>query len=183
MRRQIAMKNSLLKTWAALLCLLLTFSLESCAQSPDPSSGVEGVPVPRAGYDVEKRSLKSESAYQVDFKINAIYPDTTTIDFYTNLFAKEDWHICANDGEWVEYDKRVDNKTNMPTRQKLQYVASKNEKKLLLVTLRYFGNQKTDSKESREWNNKVQHVTVVLYDLSSGYFDKTLSLLSLRCSF
>ena len=176
MRRQIAMKNSLLKPWIALLCLLLTFSLESCAQSSDPGSGVESIPVPSAGYDVEKRLLKSESAYQIDFKIKATYPDTKTSDYYSNLFNKEGWRICANDDEWVEYDKRVDSKIDVPTRQKLHYLASKNEKKLLLVALRYFGHQ-------GKWNNKIQHVTVVLYDLSVKDFDKTLSLLSLHCSF
>ncbi|MEN8130848.1 MAG: hypothetical protein ABFS45_11775 [Pseudomonadota bacterium] len=55
------------------------------------------------------------------------------------------------------------------------------EKKLLLVALRYFGYQKTGKKQSRKWDNEVQQVTVVLYDLRGKDFDKTLSLLSLRC--
>lgn len=164
-----------------LLYLLLALPLESCAQAPRSISEKGSIPIPEAAYDVERHSLESESAYQIDFKINAVYPDTKAANFYTELFSEYGWHACTNNDEWVEYGKRIGNETDVPTRQKLQYLASTTEKKLLLVALRYSGYQETGKIQSRKWDNEVQQVTVVLYDLRGKDFDKTLSLLSLRC--
>lgn len=95
------------KPWLMLLYLLLALPLESCAQAPRSISEKGSIPIPEAAYDVERHSLESESAYQIDFKINAVYPDTKAASFYTELFSEFGWHACTNNDEWVEYGKRI----------------------------------------------------------------------------
>ena len=161
-----------------LVLLMLVLPLGACTPEPDLENSI---PVPEKVFDVTKRPLKSESAYQIDFNLKARYPNTEAISFYSDAFTKNGWSVCAGNNAWTEYDKQEDDKkSTIPIRQKLEYFVSDKVKRLLLVALRYFGERRSDTKQPRKWNNEIQHVTVVMYDLRED-FNKTLSLLSLSC--
>ena len=161
------------------MCFLFLFQA-SCTQKNDHNTS-KTIPVPTNVYDVNRYHLKADSAHQLDFKIDSPYPNANIITFYSDFYKAKNWSVCKGDNEWREYDKGIDKEAATPIRQKLQYLASAKEKKLLLIALRYFGKKDPSVNKTRKWGNNTQHVVVALYDLQGDSFEETISTLSLDC--
>lgn len=161
--------------------LLLSLLVQGAGYAQESHNADAVIPIPGAAYNIQRYKLVSESAYQVDFEIDVSYPDSSVVDFYLHALKNKGWSTCEHDDtSWIEYENASDDAVRL-VRQKLEYLFSKEKSRLILVALRYYGYQVDDTVESWQWNEEVQHVSVVLYHLRSGDIRKTLSLLSVNC--
>jgi hypothetical protein len=140
------------------------------------------IPFPDHAYEVERYLLKKESANQLNFKMDVPYPNFEIITFYLKTYIEKGWSACEGGKAWVTYLKRInDSNKNISVRQRMRYMVNKNEKKLLMVSLHYYGEPADGKDKKIKWDHDVQHATVVLYNLNVGTFDETVSTLELEC--
>jgi hypothetical protein len=145
---------------------LSLMSFVAGAQTPDGT----GIPVPKGAYAVTRRSLEKESAQQLDFKIRLAFPNSDVADFYENSYSGEGWRVCRDSGKWTSRVERAAKGSYLPTRQRIEYLASEPQRKILLVALRYPGRQEKSPVDLPAWGGAIQNVTVVLYELQSADF-------------
>lgn len=130
--------NNRLKRLPLPIWLTTLLSLASCS---DAAPTVEKIPVPEGAYAITKRLLNSESAGQFDFKARVSFQSFEIADFKKNLYTHGGWHQCPDGDDWTVYVKKVGGGIYLPTRQHLRYLASRQQKKILLVALFYYGSQ------------------------------------------
>ena len=114
-------------------------------------------------------------ANEVYFKVEATYPSTSVIDYYSKKITTP-WISCTSDAEdWQKFGD-VSGKSPRYIHQILRYWVDFNKKRLLLLATRYY-SKGAESREKPDTN--IQNVYLTEYE--DNDLQQTTTMLKLKC--
>lgn len=130
----------------------------------------EKIPAPAEAQGVERHSMPSIKASQLNFYLTTKKDDVGVFEFYANRFAKKGWISCHHESHWFDYSKNIDVGEQIRIRQNSYYMVLPDKKQLLMIAAQYHIDHSEDTNERMNESFFKEYVKVVRYKLNErGY--------------